>query len=126
MEAFGTPLSIFCPKTMKGVQNLQNSTFFTRIHICAHPDDIKTALNACADIDDTFCFAHYWDVVLFDKDETHHVPHVQAVLNMIKAKGWTADIEKSFFHKPSWAEAGFAIHQMHDGRETFFGIMLME
>jgi len=121
-----TGASVFYPDQPQAAANLKNASIFTRINVTAAPSAVKAALDSSPDIRNTFCLAHYSDVLIFNDANEEHRTHVRAVLQMLQDRGMKANLKRCAFTKPSWAEAGFQIEALGGEGKQAFMVLLRE
>jgi len=126
MATMATGASVFYPDQPQAATNLKTATLFTRINIRATPSEVKAALDSSPEIRNTFCLAHYSDVLVFNATKEEHMTHVRAVLQMLQNRGMKANLKRCAFTKPSWAEAGFHIEALGREDKQAFMVLLRE
>lgn len=126
MATGATGASVFYPDRPQAATNLKNATIFTRINIRAAPSEVKAALDNSPEIRNTFCLAHYSDVLVFNDAQEEHMTHVRAVLRMLQNRGMKANLKRCAFTKPNWAEAGFHIEALGREDKQAFMVLLRE
>ena len=118
--------SVFYPKPQQAAKNLVNATLFTRINILATPALVAETISASPDLHNPFCLGHMNNVLIFDTNESEHHSHVRILLQLLRDQDMKADIERCFFDKPNWTEAGFYIDPIGKGDKQAFIVLLKE
>ena len=124
--AMHTGATVFYPSNSQAAKNLKNATFFTRINIIAAPSAVTAMLERTHQIQNTFCYGHYNDVLVFDAERAAHTEHVRAVLQMLQDGDTKANIRLCAFNKPTWADAGFHIEEIQNNGKVAFMVVLRE
>ena len=113
-------ISVFYPSEAQAAYNLKNATQFSRINIRASFEDVKNALSATPSINNTFCFAHRNDLIVFDNDTEHHRHHLDTIFGkMLEPNGMTVDADHCAFGESTWTEAGFYIKPLGEEKKAF-------
>lgn len=121
-----TGTSVFYPDSAQAATNLKHATLFTRICVLTTSESLRVALDESPQIKNTYCLAHYNDILIFDSVDDEHMTHTRAVLEILQTKDMNASLPRCAFQKPTWAEAGFYVQALGAGEKQAFMVLLRE
>ncbi|UKZ80022.1 hypothetical protein TrVFT333_007786 [Trichoderma virens FT-333] len=107
-----TNVAIWSPADPVAFDKARDASIFTRLGTRHSHQEIKMALEATQDVNQTFCLSVNNVILVFSASQDEHTMHCHKVLQMLEDRSMRADVNDCVFDSKNSIDAGIQLEQV--------------
>lgn len=107
-----TNVAIWSPAHPTSFDKARKATIFTRLGTQHSHQEVKAALEATKDVDQTFCLSVNNVILVFSTSRDEHTKHCMKVLQMLEDRSMSINVDDCVFDSKTSINAGIQLEQV--------------